>query len=974
MRVNQKMFFVAWTGECNGELNRMSFSNDLCSTESPLTLAFHDLEPAENHDDFNYEPGEYKYDPDIVKDEIPDDKGGATEAFSDDEFIKDCGAKKPADGQDRPHPQKKLRKNTGRRTGGVPKKKSKPCPKSKKTLVATRPVRQCTRQVRVKEEVDFYFEDDEQYNVHDDDFDPADGEDDDEKKAKKRKPVKRKEGRRKPGRRSRAEQEALECEEELKALEALLDEDKTDPGDYGEESLLDPEVEKGWNFITLPDGTKRKKRISEMTTEEQIVLRNQWRRQKQRRQQRLKEFDLESTEKSKDSVTKSVYKRMPKMGGMSVKKKMVSEVTSEEHSVVREIWRKQFRLSFVTDKTIRRKLRNIEFSDGEADTLKESDEEMAIYERLDDSSRTRKDFSNFSVEEQGFIKTMWKHHVLDRRKKQDESSCKVKVFKVMSNGDINEKEISEMTLEEQEYVQRKWSEHDRLIFEEEARHRLSDLEFSDGELRESEKSSVPLEDAIKKISIYEKMPDGTREKKTLNDFGLEDQVIVRTKWLQKENRSDKCDISEAIPKKEHLDDDNIHVGISIEVDGMHKPIGEMTPSERDYMVSKWNLRIRRKGSGKRKQTKNETDDEAEDGEKLSFSVRLPDGSRRKKRISEMTPAEQERIRAQWREKRKRERDRNREIRALLKSEGDSSDGHDAKTGPTALGGRRKKRVSEMTPEELEAIRQKWREQRERKKQRRAQKTPEQLERDRQKAVERTRLRRALAKAGALTPEQMAKVEEQYRKDRERKAARRAAMSKEEKREEAKKFYEWRRKKTKELSEEEKRERRMNEYMKHVARLASMTTEEREKRRLKKLEASRKRYARLKEQIGIDGIREMRRNYWHTMTPERKEAALAKLREGYKKRIDKLKEDPEKYEEIRKKWYDRDQIYKQRKREKKGITTPVVRRIRKKNLNCTPEELTEMERSKRREYHRKSRLRQRLRTQQLLESGMTLEEV
>lgn len=416
-----------------------------------------------------------------------------------------------------------------------------------------------------------------------------------------------------------------------------------------------------------------------------------------------------------------------------------------------------------------------------------------------------------------------------------------------------------------------------------------------------------------------------------------------------------------------------------------KRISEMTPEEQKIMRDIWrrekrNKRRQLKGH-QQQQPRSELDDSIvktetvmeDDVPKLPRGwqyLTLPDGTRRKKRVSEMTSDEQKVMRSQQRQRVKQYREKIR------------------KENPSSLGKPRQPYV----------------------------RTPEQ----KAKQAERRKMQRQLAKEGKLPPEEIARLEVQTRKDRERKAARRAAMSKEAKQEMIMKQNEYRKKKVVTLTEEQIVERRQKEHMRRITRKLTMTPEQKEKIRSR----NRQKMARRSQAIGIEAMRERRRNHWNSMTPEKKAAALEQAKGYYRKKVERLQKAGmwEKYIQTQN---EKRRFKREEERIMNGIATPLPRRKRNKNSSCTPQELEEKLRKRRRNYStrarlnmaktqvrkalsqqgvtseeidkrveeylqnscpdqlrhmenlekfRRARLRQRLKTQQLLASGMTLEEV
>lgn len=293
------------------------------------------------------------------------------------------------------------------------------------------------------------------------------------------------------------------------------------------------------------------------------------------------------------------------------------------------------------------------------------------------------------------------------------------------------------------------------------------------------------------------------------------------------------------------------------------------------------------------------------------------------------------------------------------------------------GGGRKK-VSEMSEEERERMKEKWREEA-RLKRARQRETMSIEQREEYLRIQRDRRReqRALAKV-TMTEEER---EEENKKARERKKAKRATMTPEQRKEEAQKVTLRRIERLANMTEDEKKMWKMNNYLQNMARMSRMTPEEIEERKRQRQEYARKRRDRMTPE-DLERRRQMIKQYRDSMTPERRERFLAKLREGYKKRLARLKADPDKWDEVKQKWKE-DRIMRKQKmkdmgekyvRRRQQGTSPRRRYVRKYDPNETPEQKAERIRESRRRTQRKIKLKKKLAMQRLLDSGMSMDEI
>lgn len=186
-----------------------------------------------------------------------------------------------------------------------------------------------------------------------------------------------------------------------------------------------------------------------------------------------------------------------------------------------------------------------------------------------------------------------------------------------------------------------------------------------------------------------------------------------------------------------------------------------------------------------------------------------------------------------------------------------------------------------------------------------------------------------------------------------------------------------------MTEDEKKMWKMNNYLQNMARLSRMTPEEIEEKKRQRQEYARKRREKMTPE-DLERRRLMIKNYRDSMNPERRVKFLEKLREGYKRRLERLKADPEKWEEVKAKWKE-DRLARQKKmkdmgkeyarRRAEGIGVGERRRyVRRGDPQETPEQRQERLRESRRRTQRKIKLKKKLAMQKLLDSGMSLDQI
>ncbi|CAL8110770.1 unnamed protein product [Orchesella dallaii] len=279
----------------------------------------------------------------------------------------------------------------------------------------------------------------------------------------------------------------------------------------------------------------------------------------------------------------------------------------------------------------------------------------------------------------------------------------------------------------------------------------------------------------------------------------------------------------------------------------------------------------------------------------------------------------------------------------------------------------KSSLADMTPEEREAQKAKWREEARLKRQRkREQMTEVEREEYLKKQREQKRKRRQ--------EQSEAEKEERRRREREHKKLMRAQMTPEQKRERTQKTIMRRLERLAQMSEEEKQIYKVNNYLSYLAHKANLSDEEIERRRRLRAEKTKQRYASLTEEEKA-AKRERAKQWRRSLTGEKRERFLDGLKRCYRNRIEKLKQDPERWEEVRQKWKESNvkrksegKIYRRKPRD----PSKPGRKI--KNPDETEEERRERIRHAKRTSQRRAKLRRKLTIQKLVDSGMTMDEI
>lgn len=322
----------------------------------------------------------------------------------------------------------------------------------------------------------------------------------------------------------------------------------------------------------------------------------------------------------------------------------------------------------------------------------------------------------------------------------------------------------------------------------------------------------------------------------------------------------------------------------------------------------------------------------------------PPGQRRKKRVSEMTPDELERKRAQW----KAQKIRRRQREAQIRREGNPNA---ILTAPPW----RKKYVSEMTPEELEA----------------------------QREINRERRRRLRSQ---MTADQR---DEFNRRNRERQAQRRANMTEEERQELKQRQTLLKLEKMANMTDDEKQAYEFQKFLRYAAKKSRISEEYRAKRE-----------ALTEEER--DKMKEDRRQWYKEQMkdPDKRKRWLEKQREYHKRRMERIKQDPHKADELKKYFQQKNR----ERRERKGLPVGVRKRT---NFGSAPRgsrslvkrdtsgdglderrfkrALVKRQHESLNEYHdrvadqrkrknKQARVNRRLKIQSLLDNGMSMEEV
>ncbi|CAL8136652.1 unnamed protein product [Orchesella dallaii] len=306
----------------------------------------------------------------------------------------------------------------------------------------------------------------------------------------------------------------------------------------------------------------------------------------------------------------------------------------------------------------------------------------------------------------------------------------------------------------------------------------------------------------------------------------------------------------------------------------------------------------------------------------------------------------------------------------------SSDTDELSTSKGKGGGGRYKPISEMTEEEKEKVREQRKnkqraqrgreEDRIRKQQRREAMTEKEREEVLRKQREQKRARRA-----AMTPAER----EIYReREREQKKLKRMQMTAEEKKEESQKKTMRRIELLAQMTDEERAQFKQSRYIQYLTHKASMTPEEMERRKQLRKEKSRARYQALtEEQKKI--IMEKQKQWRCSLAGERRQRYLDKLKEAYNRRVERLKEDPEKWEEMQSKVRE----YKQKRKEHAlANEKPGDRKKKRKIMPWIPGESKESREKRvletRRLRDKKQRIKRKVAYQNLLDSGLTMEEI
>lgn len=295
----------------------------------------------------------------------------------------------------------------------------------------------------------------------------------------------------------------------------------------------------------------------------------------------------------------------------------------------------------------------------------------------------------------------------------------------------------------------------------------------------------------------------------------------------------------------------------------------------------------------------------------------------------------------------------------------------------------RKKVSEMTEKEREVMKTKWREEaRIKRRRKREQMTPEQREEYLSKQREQRRQQRANQR------ETMSELErdEYNRKARERKKARRSLMTPQQRKEEAQKVTLRRIERLAAMNDEEKQLYKMNIYLSNMARLAKLTPEEiAERRRRRTLYAKQK-----QTQMSLEDREKRRarvRRYRENMTADQKEKFLDRLRESYRRRVERLKQEPGKWEEVKAQWKE-NKLRRQKEMKELGSNYKRKRGPRSRPPQVKPgtaagddnsetdEERRKRIRQRRETSQRKSNIKRKIAVHNLLEAeaGMTPEEV
>lgn len=282
-----------------------------------------------------------------------------------------------------------------------------------------------------------------------------------------------------------------------------------------------------------------------------------------------------------------------------------------------------------------------------------------------------------------------------------------------------------------------------------------------------------------------------------------------------------------------------------------------------------------------------------------MKLRTKSKSKKEKRVSEMTPEEHEETRIKWREKRRRSRQA---IKAELDMHESTTDGDSNLEGlPTfrrSGSSTRKKKVSEMSPEERERMKAKWREEARRRRQHRKENMSE-AEREKVLAKQREQKRAARAiQKQHMTPEQKANAEvsrlekmtpEKKQAIREYQVRKRQEMTPAQRAEYNRKHLILTKARLSRMTPEQKKERAQRILMRRIEKKAEMTEEEKE---AQKMRAYLKRMAKMSEMTEEekDVIRQRERDRWlfrkSTMSTEEKARQAKRLREWReKKRIE-----------------------------------------------------------------------------------------
>ncbi|ODM91069.1 putative zinc finger protein [Orchesella cincta] len=279
----------------------------------------------------------------------------------------------------------------------------------------------------------------------------------------------------------------------------------------------------------------------------------------------------------------------------------------------------------------------------------------------------------------------------------------------------------------------------------------------------------------------------------------------------------------------------------------------------------------------------------------------------------------------------------------------------------------KSSLADMTHAEREAQKAKWREEARLKRQRkREQMTETEREEYLRKQREQKRKRRQ--------EQSEAEKDERRRREREHKKQMRAQMTPEQKRERTQKTILRRLERLAQMSEEEKQIYKVNNYLSYLAHKANLSDDEIERRRRLRAEKTKARYAALTEEEKA-AKRERAKQWRRSLTGEKRERFLDGLKRCYRNRIEKLKQDPNRWEEVRQKWKESNlkrksegKVYKRRPRD----PSKPGRKI--KNPDETEEERRERIRLAKRISQRRAKLRRKLTIQKLVDSGMTMDEI